>query len=62
MAAKRLQLPTCLTIHQVADQLGVSDKTVRRWVWDGELRHHRLGSSIRISEEDLAAFLAARRR
>lgn len=62
MAAKRLQLPTCLTIHQVADQLSVSDKTVRRWVWDGALRHHRLGASIRVAEEDLAAFLASRRR
>lgn len=62
MAHKRTTVPTCLTIGQVAERLAVCTKTVRRWVSAGELHHHRLGSSIRVLEEDLNAFLAARRR
>jgi excisionase family DNA binding protein len=62
MAPKRTKLPTCLTVREAADQLSVSEMTIRRWIWDGELRHHRLGASIRIAEEDLAAFVAACRR
>ena len=62
MAPKRFQLPTCLTVREAADQLSVSEKTIRRWIWDGALRNHRLGASIRIAEEDLAAYVAACRR
>jgi excisionase family DNA binding protein len=49
------------TEQQVAEMTGVSLRTVRRWVASGELASHRLGRSIRISEGDLLAFLAARR-
>ena len=49
-------------VYEVKESLGVSDKTVRRWIWTGLLPHHRLGSSIRISEKDLQAFLAQQRR
>jgi excisionase family DNA binding protein len=45
----------------VAEQLSVSTKTIRRWIDRGELRAHRLGRQIRISEDDLFAFLAGRR-
>jgi excisionase family DNA binding protein len=47
---------------QVAEQLGLSTKTIRRWIDRGELHVHRLGRQIRISEEDLAAFLRGHRR
>ena len=50
-----------LKIPEVARRLDVSEKTVRRWIDRGELPVHRLGSSIRISEADLSAFLAQRR-
>jgi excisionase family DNA binding protein len=40
----------------------VSDRTVRRWIDDGELRSHHLGRLVRVSEEDWADFLARRRR
>lgn len=61
MAAQRTKLPTCLTVREAAEQLSVSDKSIRRWISAGALRHHRLGAAIRIAEEDLAAFFAARR-
>ncbi len=54
-------LPTLYSVSEVADHLKVSTKTVRRWIDTGDLRVHRLGRSIRISETDLGLFLAQRR-
>ena len=51
------RLPELLTIDEVAERLKVSTKTVRRWIERGELRIYRLGGQIRVSEEDLLAFL-----
>jgi len=47
-----------LTISDVALRLQVSTKTVRRWIDAGALPVHRLGRLLRISEQDLAVFLA----
>lgn len=52
---------TLLTVLQVAERLQTSQRTIRRAIAAGELAVHRIGSSIRVSEADLAAFLAARR-
>ena len=49
-------------VDDVAEQLGVSTKTVRRWIAAGELPVHRLGRQLRISEADLVAFIARSRR
>jgi excisionase family DNA binding protein len=49
------------TIEQIADCLAVSTKTVRRWIDKKLLIAHRIGGVLRISEADLAAFLAIRR-
>jgi excisionase family DNA binding protein len=49
------------TIEAVAQELSVSQKTIRRWIETRELPSHRLGRQIRISEGDLRNFLAARR-
>ena len=46
----------------VADRLQVSLKTVRRWIAKGDLTVHQLGHLQRVSEDDLRAFVAARRR
>jgi excisionase family DNA binding protein len=54
-------VPPLFSIDHVAQQLGVSTRTVRRWTDRGELRIHRLGRSIRISEPDLIAFLQSKR-
>ena len=51
-----------LSIAETAARLGVSIKTVRRWIEAGQLHIHRLGRRITITEEDLVLFLAARRR
>lgn len=50
------------SVDDVADGLSVSSKTVRRKINDGELRAHRIGRQVRISKEDLDAFLARQRR
>jgi excisionase family DNA binding protein len=49
-------------VRDVASELVVSEKTVRRLIDNGEIRTHRVGRSIRISEEDLAAYRARNRR
>jgi excisionase family DNA binding protein len=50
-----------MSVATVAFHLGVSEKTVRRLIDDGQLPTHRVGRLIRISETDLAAFIARSR-
>jgi excisionase family DNA binding protein len=50
-----------LAIPEVAEQLGVSTRTVRRWIENLELIAHRFGHAVRISERDLRAFIAMHR-
>jgi len=50
-----------LTIDEVAEVLSVSPRTVRRSIESRALRVHRLGRLVRISDDDLAVFLAANR-
>jgi excisionase family DNA binding protein len=49
------------TIADVAEQLDVATRTVRRWINSGDLVAHRFGGVVRIAEGDLRAFLAAHR-
>ncbi len=56
------RLPRLLAVNEVAALLQVSSKTVRRWIERQELRTHWLGRQLRVSEEDLAAFLGQRRK
>jgi excisionase family DNA binding protein len=58
MLQKPLLLPRLLSIAEVARHLGVSEKTVRRLVEDGRLRSYRVRRQLRISEEDLTAYLS----
>jgi excisionase family DNA binding protein len=45
------------TVAQVAEMLGVSIRSVRRWIAQGDLRAHRFGRQVRISEVDLRTFV-----
>jgi len=51
------QPSTLHSIPAVAKRLGVSEKSVRRYIERGELRAYRIGGQIRIGEEDLQNFL-----
>ena len=49
------------TTRRVAEHLHVSQRTVHRWIDSGDLVAHRFGRSVRISDNDLRAFLAQHR-
>ena len=61
MTTNTSRLPRLLSIKDVAKVLQVSTKTIRRWINDADLRVHRFGRQLRVSEEDLAAFVNKRR-
>ncbi|MFN2483465.1 MAG: biotin carboxylase N-terminal domain-containing protein [Candidatus Limnocylindria bacterium] len=44
-----------LSPREVADRLGVTVRTVQRWVADGRLRGHRVGGRLRLAAGDLGA-------
>ena len=53
-------VPALMTAEEVAKRLNMSDSFVYAAIASGRLKHHRLGRSqggIRVSEEQLAAFL-----
>ncbi len=50
-----------LTLAQVAQRLALSRRTVQRLIAAGELRAVRFGRAVRVTERELAAFVAARR-
>lgn len=50
------------SLISIADRFEVSKKTVWRWVKAGDLPAHMFGSQLRVSEADLSAFIALRRR
>jgi len=51
--------PCFHSVHDVAEMLQVSTKTIRRWIEAGRLVPHRVGRQIRISQQDLDGFLSA---
>jgi excisionase family DNA binding protein len=50
-----------LSLVAVADQLGISIKSVRRKIVNGELPAHRVGGLLRVGESGLAAYRARTR-
>lgn len=46
-----------LTVEQVAASLGLSEKTVRKYINEGELKAFKLGTSWKITKQDLQAFI-----
>jgi excisionase family DNA binding protein len=51
-----------LTMEEAADRLGTSVRFVRRLVAERRIAHVKVGRHVRISETDLAGFVAAGRR
>ena len=45
------------TVAQIADLLGVSTRSVRRWIAARELSAHKFGRQVRVSETDLRTFV-----
>ncbi len=54
------QLGTMLTVDMVADRMGVSERTVFRWIEAGNLKAFRMGRVLRISEAELIDFIDER--
>jgi excisionase family DNA binding protein len=59
--SKPAPAPRLLSTAAVAARLDVSQKTVRRLIENGQLPIHRIGRQVRISEPDLAAYIARSR-
>ena len=49
------------SVVEIAKRFGVSARTVTRRIDEGKLRHHKIGSQIRVSEEDALNYLAQAR-
>lgn len=49
-----------LTVPEVADRLGRSPETVRRWIRAGRLRAHKVGTTHVVDEADLDAMVPPR--
>jgi excisionase family DNA binding protein len=49
------------TIAEVAEFVGMSERTVRRWIERKKLVAHHFGPLVRIAESDLRAFIAKHR-
>ena len=62
MINQHLRPSRMLTVSDVAERLQVCTKTVRRWIDRSELRVHRIGRQLRISEDDVATFIAVTRK
>lgn len=50
-----------LTIKDIARQLKMDEKTIRRWIKSGQLPAIELGGKYRVSRTDLNAFLESRK-
>ena len=51
-----------MTIEQLADRLGVTERFVRRLIAERRVPHRKLGKLIRFSEDDISEWLETTRR
>jgi excisionase family DNA binding protein len=50
-----------LTVEETATELGTPVRFVRRLIQERRIRFHKIGKYVRISRDDLTAFVAAGR-
>jgi excisionase family DNA binding protein len=60
--SRERRLVRFFTVPDIAESLGVSTRTVRRWIAANELVPHRFKSVLRIAADDLQAFLDRHRK
>ena len=53
--------PALLTVNQAAAALGISPRTLRRLLAEGQLAHVRVGRLVRVSPLDLDAYITLNR-
>ena len=51
--------PMAYTVREAAQQVRVSERTIRRAIASGRLRAVHIGSAVRIPRESLSALLSA---
>lgn len=51
-----------LRVAEIAKRLSISSSKVYQLIEKGELPHHRIGGAVRVSEEQLAAYLEVTKR
>ena len=61
VAHERYVLPHLIDVATLAEHLGLTERTIRRKVAQGELPYYRLGSSIRFDPVEVGAELEASR-
>lgn len=52
-------LPHLIDVATLAEHLGLTERTIRRKVADGEIPHYKLGNSIRFDPVEIEAWLQA---
>ena len=54
-------IPKFLSVAEVAESLGLCQRTVKRRIEDGELAAHKFGQKWKIDEADLQDYIARSR-
>lgn len=49
-----------LTVEEVSKRLDVTERTVRNWINKGELKAYKWGTSWKITEEAVQAFIESK--
>ena len=55
------EAPRIYTLNQVAEQLSIGISLTRALVASGEIKSFRIGNLVKVHEDDLRAFIDARR-
>ncbi len=51
------QLPVVLDLHTVALVLGVTDVTVKHWIYDGTIKAKKIGKLWRFDKEYIRSYM-----